>query len=457
MAPTERFDVVIVGAGSGLTAAYHAGRDGKTVAVVEARPEAYGGTCVNRGCIPTKGLIRAAEVMSTVRAAGDFGIELDQGSVRVDFASILRTVRERRASDASGTRAWAERDFTPFDGRARFVGDALLEMEDGRRLTGERIFLATGARPAIPPLEGLDDIDYWTNETVLEQTERPDSLLVLGGGYVGCELGHFFAALGTRVTLVDEGDCLADEDDDVRLLFTREFARRVDLRTGRRAVASFLEKGRPGLVLEGNGTAERCSADRLLIAAGRRPNTDDLGLDATGVETDAAGWIRVDDRLRTAHPAIYAYGDVIGRGMFKHTSSYEGELAYRNSQGADRPVSYEANPHAVFTEPEIGSVGLTERACRERDLRFTTSISEYGDVARGRILGSPAGLAKAILEEGTGRILGFHVVGPRAADLIHEVVVAMGCGAGTAAGIRQAIHVHPTLPELVRHVFDAAG
>jgi len=453
MAQARHFDLMVLGGGSGLTAAYYAGDDGRSVALVDALPDALGGTCVNRGCIPTKGLVEAAEAMKTIRKAEALGIHVDPAGVRVDFHRVMEVVRERRARDAQGVRSWVEDAFTPFYGRARFVDDRTVEMEDGTRVRGEVVFVCTGARPGVPPVPGLEDVGFWTNESVLEIEEQPESLVILGGGYIGCELGHFFASLGTRVQVIDHSQCLLREDDDVRELFTREFGRRAELHLEREAVEAIARDGRRGFRVKGDGGEGEVLGDAILVATGRRPNTDDLALERTGVETDERGWVRVDDRLRTANPHVYAYGDVIGRAMFKHTSSYEGELAWANATGADRSVSYRANPHAVFSDPQIGAVGLTERQCREQGLRYRVARKEYASTAKGRIVGSPPGFAKLLVEDETDRILGFHMVGPGAADLIHEVVVAMNAGEGTADVIRRSIHVHPTLPELVASVF----
>jgi len=458
MSDTQRFDVIVLGGGSGLTAAHFGAEDGRSVAVVEERADALGGTCLNRGCIPTKGLIQSAEVMRTIRDAERFGIHLDQSSVRVDFAAIMGTMRERRATSAGNVKAWAEGAFTMVYEHVRFVGEKTLETADGRRIAGDRVILACGARPAAPPIPGLEDAGYWTNETVLEQSEQPASLIVLGGGYIGCELGHFFASLGTEVTVVDHSECLLREDDDVRALFTEEFGKKASLVLNARAVEAVARDGRRGLVVEQGGERRTLLADAILVATGRTPNTDALALAHTGVETDERGWVQVDDRLQTTHPEIYAYGDVIGQAMFKHTAGYEAWIAYRNAHGDDLRVSYRANPHAVFGDPQIGAVGLTERECREQGLRYRVARKDYADVAKGRIVGSPPGFAKLIVEEGTDRILGFHLIGPQAADLVHEVVLAMrageGAGAGTAALVRDTVHIHPTLPELVRAVFD---
>jgi len=458
MADAERFDVVIVGGGSGLTAASFAQKDGKRVALVDSKPDALGGTCVNRGCLPTKGMIHAADVLRTIQGAKEFGIEVVPGSVRVDFGAIMERVRAKRERDAKGVRSWVEDAFTPYFSEARFVDEKILETEDGKRITGDAIFLATGARPTIPPIEGLDDVDYLTNESVIELEEQPKSLIVLGAGYIGCEFGHFFSSVGTDVTVIDRSGCLKGEDEDIRSLFEEELGKQVELHLGT-DVVSVTRDGKGVTVVTKKGDEERTlRAAALLVATGRRPNTDALDFDKTGVKTSEQGWIEVDDQLRTSHPDIYAYGDVIGKGMFKHTSSKEGEIAYRNSQGGDLTMSYEANPHAVFTHPQIGGVGLTERECKEQGLDYVAASAKYEDFAKGEIIGSPPGLAKAIVDPKRDRILGFHMAGPSSAIMIHEIVAAMNSGAeATAKVIRDSIHTHPTLPELVAMVFGKAA
>lgn len=457
MQDTQHFDIVVIGGGSGLTAAYYAVKDGKSVALVTDQPDAIGGTCVNFGCIPTKTLIQSAEVMQTVRRAADFGITLDQSSVNVDFGRIMRDMRQARADNANGAKQWVDDAMTPFYSRARFVGDKLLETDDGQRITGDKLFIAAGARADVPPIDGIEDSGYWTNESVLELERQPASLIVIGGGYIGAELGHFFSVLGTDVTVINGSTKLLSEDDDVRELFTREFGKQAALVTGR-AVQARAEGGNKSVVVEdADRRTTTVRAEHILLAAGRQPNSDALALHQTGVDIDDKGAVQVDDTLRTRHPDIYAYGDIIGQAMFKHTSSYEGELAYRNSQGGAETVTYRANPHAVFSHPQIGAVGLTEAQCRDQGLDYTSARVDYADVARGKIIGAPPGFAKLIVERGSDRILGFHMIGPQAADLVHEVVVAMNAGDGTAGLVRDSIHTHPSLPELVRAVFDSAA
>lgn len=233
MSEAQHFDIVVIGAGSGLTAAYFAGQDGKSVALITDRPEAMGGTCINFGCIPTKTLIQSARAVDAIKTASRFGIAVDSSTISIDFARIMNDMRAARADDAAGARQWVESAMTPFFTRVRFVGEKLLETEDGARITGDKIFIASGARAVIPPIEGLEDTGYWTNEDVLELEDQPASLIVIGGGYIGAELGYFFAALGTAVTVINPSDKLLAEDDDVRELFTREFGKRVRLVSGR--------------------------------------------------------------------------------------------------------------------------------------------------------------------------------------------------------------------------------
>jgi len=451
---TQKYDVVVIGGGSGLTAASFASQHDKSVALITDQPDAIGGTCVNFGCIPTKTLVQPARAVDAIRNAATFGVYVDQNGVSIDFAGIMRQMRASRADNAASARETVEAKMTPVFERVRFVGDKLLETESGTRITGDKIFIASGARATIPPINGLEDAGYWTNEDVLELEQHPESLIVIGGGYIGAELGYFFAAMGTDVTLVNPNEKLLSEDDDVRALFTEQFGKRVRLVTGK-AVRAKAEGGTKRVEIEdANGSTQTLDAEQILVATGRTPNTETLDLGQTGVQVDN-GAIRVNAHLRTDHPDIYAYGDVIGQGMFKHTSSYEGELAYRNSQGGDERVSYRSNPHAVFSDPEIGAVGLSEDECRQQGVDYRVAKVQYADVAKGKIVGAPAGFAKLIVENGSERILGCHIIGPDAAMLIHEVVVAMNTSDGTTDTVCRSIHIHPSLPEIIDRLFDS--
>lgn len=452
------YDAVVIGGGGGLTAAWWADRAGKRVALIEERPDRSGGTCVNVGCIPTKGLVQAAEAVWAARGAGRFGVHIDPEAITVDFQQVMRIVRERRTRGMEGTKGWIEHSFTPYWGRARFVGEKLLEMDDGRRLTGDHIFISTGARPSVPPIPGLEDLPYLTNETVFDLEAPPERLIILGGGYIGVEFGHFFSAMGTEVVVIESQGCLLREDHEVRSCFTKAFRERVELHNNHRAKAAIRTADGIGFLIQAPDEPEPhpVVGDAILVAVGRVPNTDGLGLETTGVETNERGWIEVDDRLRTSHPDIFAYGDVIGQRMFKHMSSREGEHAWFVSQGDERPLEDSGTPHAVFSWPELASVGLTEEQCVEQGIRFRKVVQSYDHVRKGEIVGSPPGLAKLLLEKDQDRILGFHMVGPGSADLVFAVTVAMQAAGENARLVQRAVAIHPTMTELIRSVFDAA-
>lgn len=454
MTEPRHFDCVVIGGGSGLTAAYYALQDKKSVALITDQPDAIGGTCINFGCIPTKTLIASAHAIQAINNAERFGIYVDTATPAVDFPRIMRNMRGSRADNAQAVRQWVEQTMTPFYSRVRFVGDKLLETNDGMLISGDKLFIASGARAVIPPIEGLEAAGYWTNDDVLELDEQPTSLVIIGGGYIGAELGYFFAALGTDVTVVNPHARLLREDDEVRDLFTREFARHAQLVIGRAVRASASGDHKAVDIESENGEVHTVEAEQILVATGRRPNTEPLELAATGVQLTGHGAIQVDEHLRTEHPNTYAYGDVIGQGQFKHTSSAEGELAWRNSQGADQRMSYRSNPHAVFSDPEVAAVGLTEAECRAQSLDYRVARLDYADVAKGKIIGSPTGLAKLLVENGSEQILGCHIVGPDAALPIHEVVTAMNTEGARANLVRDSIHIHPSPSELIGALFD---
>ncbi len=459
--PTHHFDVAVIGGGSGLTAAYYARQDDRSVALIEAKPDALGGTCQNRGCIPTKGLIRSADVARLVRKASNFGVDVPLDNVKIDFPRIIESIEQRRQKHSGKTKEWVDSDMTPFYSRVRFTDESTLKTDDGETITAERFFVCSGARPKLPTIDGLDTVPFLTNESALRLEKLPQSIMVLGGGYIGCEFAHFFAALGTEVHVVHPHDTLLNhEDADIARVFTEAFGERAKLHLGCRAKGFECDSGRVTAKIVPGGDESKAytqQADRLLIATGRTPNTDTLGLDAAGIRINSSGWIEVNKHLQTSNPNVYAYGDCIGQAMFKHTSSYEGMLAYRNafadSAEKRRAVDYDANPHAVFAEPEIASVGMTEARCEAAGLDFTAESIPYASIAKSEIMGSPEGLAKGLVEKASGCILGCHIAGPHAAILIQEVVTAMHHGL-PASAIRDAIHIHPAMPELVQKLFS---
>ncbi|MFB6142401.1 MAG: dihydrolipoyl dehydrogenase [Halorientalis sp.] len=462
----DEVDFLVVGSGSGLDVANAAANRGQSVAVVEKGP--LGGTCLNRGCIPSKMLLYHADVLETVERADEFHIDADV--VDVDFSAIVREVNEEVAADADsirrGLRSSPQHDL--YEGEGRFVDDRTVEVvsgeDEGARIRAETVLIAAGTRPAIPDVEGIDDVDYLTSTEALQLETPPDHLVIVGGGYIAAELGHFFGTFGSDVTIVGRRpNLLPEADEEVAEAFTERYADRFTVHTGYAATAVSerdgtvtvearpYEYGADGGVREDG--AVTATGDALLVAAGRTPNSDLLNLDATGVETDERGFVETDEYLRTTAEGVWALGDVVGEYLLKHSANHEARAVARNLFGEDpQPVDYTAMPFAVFASPEVAGVGAREEELRADGREYATRTHPYDGTARGSAMKAD-GFVKAIVDL-DGEILGCHIVGPEAADLVQEVVVAMKAGSGTVRDIRESVHVHPALSEVVQRAFS---
>jgi mycothione reductase len=463
----EQFDFLVIGSGSGLDVANVATNQGQSVAVVEKGP--LGGTCLNRGCIPSKLLLYHADVLETIERAGEFNIDATVDDVA--FAEIVREVNDEVQADAESIRRGLQSspDHELFAGRARFVDDRTVEVaggaDDGARIQAETVLVAAGTRPAIPPIDGIDDVGYLTSTEALQLETPPEHLVIVGGGYIAAELGHFFGTFGSDVTIVGRRPHLLPEaDEEVAAAFTDRYSERFTVHTGYSATSVTEQDGEitvearayeygpdPGVVPDGESVT--ATGDELLVAAGRVPNSDTLGLEATGVETDTRGFVETDEYLRTTADGIWALGDIVGEYLLKHNANHEAKTAARNIFGTDlEPVDYSAMPFAVFASPEVAGVGVRESDLREAGREYATNTYRYEDTARGDAM-KAEGLVKVLIDL-EGEILGCHIVGPDASTLIQEVVVAMQSGSGTVQDIREAVHIHPALPEVVQRAFS---
>jgi dihydrolipoamide dehydrogenase len=463
----NEFDFLVIGSGSGLEVANVAVNQGESVAVVEKGR--LGGTCLNRGCIPSKQLLYHADVLETIEDAGEFGIEASVEDVA--FADIVREVNEDVHGDADSIRRGlrSSDSHTLYEGEARFVDDHTVEVSggenDGARVRADTILVAAGTRPAIPPIDGIEDVDYLTSTEALQLETPPDRLVVVGGGYIAAELGHFFGAFGSEVSIVGRRpNLLPSADEEVAEAFTERYAERFDVHTGFEVTGVSQSGGEltvagreyeygedAGLVDDGERVS--VTGDELLVAAGRRPNTDTLNLDATNVETDDRGFVETDEYLRTDADGVWALGDIVGEYLLKHSANHEAQAVARNLYGPDlEPVDYSAMPFAVFASPEVAGVGAREADLRPTDREYATNTYRFEDTARGDAMHAE-GFVKAIVGL-DGEILGCHVVGPDASTLVQEAVVAMKAGSGTVRDIRESIHVHPALPEVVQRAFS---
>ena len=451
----EKFDLIVIGSGSGLDVANAAAQGGMKVAIIEK--DRMGGTCLNRGCIPSKLLIHSADVMETIRTASTFGINVR--SVTVDFEKIMQRTYDIVDPDAEGIRKAFGNIDNPklYHSECRFVSEKEVAVAAaGKTITAEKILIATGTRPGVPKINGLEGSGFMTSDEALRIKKQPKVLTIIGGGYIACELAHFFGALGTKVNITQRRDVLlANEDEEVAKRFTEVFSKRHGVYTGYNPT-SVEKKGKDFVVSAkrkdgvggGGGEKIRLESDQLLIATGRVPNSDTLDLEKTGVTTNDRGFIEVDEYLETNVKGIFSLGDAVGRYMFKHTANHEAQYAYNNLAGRKKvAVDYTAMPHAVFASPQVAAVGFTEQELKKKGMHYSRAVYPYINTAMGEALDDRDGFVKLLVSHDR-KIIGCHIIGSDASVLIHEVLVVMKMG-GTVDSIADTVHIHPALSEVV--------
>ena len=452
----EEFDVLVIGAGSGMIVASNAVASGLRTALVESGP--MGGTCLNRGCIPSKMLIYPADVIATIRQAQELGVTAVISWV--DFKQIMNRMHELVKEDSGNQARGVETtpEITWFKDVGWFVSDYTMEV-GGHEIRAEKVFIVSGARPGIPQIKGIKEVDYLTSDTVLELEAQPKSMVIIGGGYIAAEYGHFFSAMGTKVAIVQRNPrFLPAEEPEVSELLREEMAKRMTIFTNYEAVEVTEKVGVKTLKARSrvDGSFKEFSGEALLVAAGRVPNSDILKPQKTGVELDERGYVKVNEYLETGKKNVWAFGDALGKRMFKHVANYEAEIAWHNAVHDHKmEMDYSAVPHAVFTHPQAASVGLKEEEAKQMGYRIMVGKAFYRDTAQGAAMGYPKGFVKVIVEHETGKILGGHIVGPHASILIQEVVNAMAFGDKTFEPIVRAMHIHPAMPEVVQRAFDS--
>lgn len=451
--------IVIIGAGTGgYVAAIRAAQLGANVTLIEAA--AVGGLCLNWGCIPSKSLLACAELAQKIKKAGEFGITIT-GAVTYDLARMVERKNKIVAGLVKGVRTLLKTwNVELIEGRGALVNAMTVRVvkQDGTEMTlqADAVIVGTGTTaPALPNL-ALDGTHIISSREALDLTAIPDSLLIVGGGVEGCEFASLFSVLGTKVTLVEMlPRILPTEDEEVSALLAAELKKLgvtilVNARVEKVAVGA---DGVSTTLADGNTVASA----KVLVSIGRRFNTGGLGLEEAGVQLGRRGEILVNERMETNVPGVYAIGDVTGKAMLAHVASAQGKVAVRNILGRPATMSYDVIPAGIFTFPEVGRVGLTEQEARQRGMEI--KIGKFRPIGLGKAhaSGETAGLMKIVTEAKTGRIVGVHLVGSHAADLIHEAAVAMQMGA-TAATLAETIHAHPTMPEgLMEAAEDVEG
>ncbi len=444
----HEFDLIVIGAGSGNTILTPELDDWR-VAMVE-RGE-FGGTCLNRGCIPSKMLVYAADVVMQARHAADLGVDVTVDGTR--WSDIVDRVFGRIDPIAQGGEDYRVGldNVSVFKGEARFVEDKIVEVGQVG-LTAERIVIAAGARPFVPPIAGLDQVSYHTSDTVMRLPEVPGRLAILGGGYIATEMAHVFEAMGSAVTVITRRDTLLrDEDEDVSRHFTDVVKDRFDVRFDTMVGSCEQMDGELTLELSIAGHPRTEQFDALLVATGRVPNSDQLGLAATSIAVDDDGYVVTDEHLETTVPGVYALGDIRNPDQLKHTANAEARVVAHNLAHPDHPrvVDLWPTPHAVFSYPQVASVGLTGQAVRQAGLPYTAAVRPYSDTAYGWAMEDTTGLCKVIAHAESRQLLGAHIVGPQASTLVQQLIQGMRFGQTVDQMAAEQLYIHPALSEVV--------
>ncbi len=458
----KSYDLILIGTGSArnLLDPYLHENPEASVAVIDK--DEPGGICLNRGCIPSKILLYPADVVRTVQKARKLGIEI--GDMKIDFSSIMERMRNYVSEDVKNIKESLENsDFIDYyRAPARFVRPKTLEVA-GVTISGSMIVLCTGSRPVIPDIEGLEDTGYLTSETILDLTTLPKSILIVGGGYIAAEYGHFLSAMGSKVTIVGRNpQFLKDEEPEISRLAEEEMSSYLELLTGYEVTAVRTSKGGKIAVCRNirEDKSIELTAEEILLAAGRTNNSDILDPLAGEIGTDAEGWIHTDEYLETSVPGVWALGDATGKHLFKHVANYESEVVYYNATAGDPSqkvkADYHAVPHAVFSWPEIAAVGMGQaKASAELGAEnVLVGIARYGETGKGAAMGlaDKSYFVKVLLENRTGRLLGAHLIGPEASVLVQEIVNLMYTPSRTFTFA--AMHIHPALSEVVQRAFS---
>jgi mycothione reductase len=447
----RHFDLCVIGSGSGNSVIDDRFSD-QEIAMVE--PGRFGGTCLNVGCIPSKMYVYPADLARTPQQAHALGVDLELIGTRWPDMRDRIFARVDRDS-AEGRKFRVESDnVTVFDRRCHFVGGKQLAV-GAETITADRFVVAAGSRPVIPEVAGLESVPYHTSDSVMRLAQLPGRMVILGGGYVAAEFAHVFSALGTVVTLVNRSDrLLRKEDDEIANRFTDQLSRQIDVRLETDVSRVQPEDdGAVRMVLDGPGGPSEMITDALLVATGRTPNGDTLDLPAAGIDADDQGRIVVDEYQRTTADGIFALGDVSSHFPLKHVANEEARTVQHNLLHPTAMIATDHRfvPHAVFSEPQIAAVGLTEAKAKEQGIDYRVGRQDYGAVAYGWAMEDTEHFVKVIADAGSGLLVGAHLIGPHASSLIQPLVQAMSFGQRAIDAARGQYWIHPALAEVVEN------
>ncbi len=455
----KTYDLILIGTGSGMElvdAMIQSNPDIKVAVIDKDEP---GGICLTRGCIPSKLLIYPADIVRTVEKSREFGIHAEIKGI--NFKTIMERMRSIINRDINTIRKGLSKskNIDYYTNQAEFTAPYTLEVGD-ETITSKMIFLSTGSRPSIPPVDGLQEAGYLTSDTILKISRLPRSIAIIGGGYIAAEYGHFLSAMGSKVTIIGRNpQFIPEEEPEISGLAKWEMQKHVTVFTNhevRKAEAT--PKGKKLTAFDRYNKKEtEIVAEEILVATGRGSTSDILHPERAGIETNSKGFIVADEYLQTSQPGIWVLGDADGKFMFKHVANYEARIVYFNAVlKKKRKVDYHAVPHAVFTDPEIASVALREKEAIERYGKDNMIIGfcKYEDTAKGEAMARKHDFVKVIVKRDTGKILGAHIIGPQASVLIQEIVNLMYTENQSFEPLNEAMHIHPALSEVVARAFQ---
>ncbi len=457
----KKYDVIAIGSGSATNILDSIIQRDPQIKIALIDKDDPGGICLTRGCIPSKMLLYPAELIRTVEKSSQFGIDVEVK--RVDFLKVMERMRASISRDVEEIRKGLSHhpsiDYYPE--AAEFIAPYTLKVGENK-IKADVILLCTGSKPLIPPVKGLAEVGYVTSDTLLKMTELPESVAILGGGYIAAEYGHFFSAMGAKVTIIGRNpQFLPNEEPDVSALAKKEMSKYMTILTDQEVVeVKKMDGGKKGVVARDKtqGKEMNLAAQEILVASGRAPNTDILHPERAGIKTDRDGWLEVNEYLETSQPNIWAFGDANGKYPFKHKANYESLLVFDNAVlGRKVKIDYHAIPHAIFSYPEIAAVGLKEKEALARygEEGVLIGLQRFEETGKGQAMGLKDFFVKVILQEGNQKILGAHIIGPQASILIQEIITLMYTPAQDSSPITEGMHIHPALSEVVERAFES--
>ena len=455
----KEYDLIVIGTGSGMnyvSSIKERFPDFKIAVIDKDEP---GGICLTRGCIPSKLLLYPAELLRTIQTAGKFGIDVQIKNI--DFKSIMNRMNTKISRDISIIQEDLPHnpDFDYYKDIAEFVSPYTMKIGN-EIIKGKMFFLCSGSKPIIPDIKGLNETGFLTSDTVLKMTELPESIAIIGGGYIAAEYGHFFSAMGSRVTIIGRNPrFIPDEEPEISVLAKKVMSENMNILTSMEVLEVARDTSGKKVITakeRGSGKEVIVTAEEILVATGRGTNTDILHPERGGIKTDSNGWIEVNDHLETSQKDIWSFGDANGKYLFKHVANYESTVVFYNAiLKKNVKVYYHAVPHAVFSYPEIASVGVKEKEAIEMygEENVLIGFKMYEDTAKGVVMDVKDFFVKVILEKSTSKILGAHIIGPHAAILIQEIINLMYVPEEKADPITQGMHIHPSMSEVVEKAF----